>query len=432
MQDLNELLDKLGQLSDGELLLTSAAGVWHFYMLDGQLLYAAGSKLAVRQFTRAASCHRPRWKWTVKSDWLSDQRTWAIPLIEHAIAYENLSPIQAKIILRMVLEECLFELLYDGEVKSEWRPCHLEVSSDYRAAALSIAEVQRILEKAQRLVDTWKAGDLGHVRLSDSPVMTDRYSDDRGSLSPNLADGRTPRRPLSSRYLKGNHDLWDILVIHAPSLNGLTELLQPLVEQGAIEFRSTPDLKLPLTTSPAMPPQLASDISTQNPASLPSPLSSTSVASPTQGASTVGLSNTRPAGRTTQPTASTVASSAVPLIACIDDSPVLTLSLKRILTSAGYRTLSIPEPMRGFSKLIEHRPNLILLDLMLPNADGYSICKFLRETPVFEDTPIIILTGQDSNLDRIRAKLVGATEFLTKPPQADTLLAMVSQHLGAS
>ena len=86
--------------------------------------------------------------------------------------------------------------------------------------------------------------------------------------------------------------------------------------------------------------------------------------------------------------------------------------------------------MHGFSKLIEHRPQLILLDLMLPNADGYSICKFLRETPAFAKTPIIILTGQDTNLDRMRARLAGATEFLGKPPKAEALIGMIEQHLG--
>jgi len=118
------------------------------------------------------------------------------------------------------------------------------------------------------------------------------------------------------------------------------------------------------------------------------------------------------------------------LIACIDDSPVLTLTLRKILIPNGYQVLSIPEPMRGFSQLIEHKPDLILLDLLLPNADGYSICKFLRETPVFKKTPIIILTAKNTSIDRTRAQLVGATGFLAKPPQAQELLEMVQQHLG--
>ncbi|MBE9069543.1 response regulator, partial [Leptolyngbya cf. ectocarpi LEGE 11479] len=118
-----------------------------------------------------------------------------------------------------------------------------------------------------------------------------------------------------------------------------------------------------------------------------------------------------------------------PLIACIDDSPVLAHSLKKILSTGGYRTLIIQEPMQGFSQLIEHMPSLILLDVMLPHADGYSICRFLRDTPVFKHTPIIILTGRSKPVDRARASMAGATEFLVKPPEPKELLTMIGKHL---
>ncbi|MEM9906962.1 MAG: response regulator, partial [Cyanobacteria bacterium P01_D01_bin.44] len=127
------------------------------------------------------------------------------------------------------------------------------------------------------------------------------------------------------------------------------------------------------------------------------------------------------------PPTSPAADRSQPLIACIDDSPVLAHNLRKILESAGYPMISIQEPMRGFSMLIEHRPDLILLDLNLPNADGYSICKFLRDSPVFEKTPIIILTGQDTHADRLKARSVGATDFLAKPPQSQELLGAIQK-----
>ncbi|MEM9163647.1 MAG: response regulator [Cyanobacteria bacterium P01_F01_bin.4] len=125
--------------------------------------------------------------------------------------------------------------------------------------------------------------------------------------------------------------------------------------------------------------------------------------------------------------ASAAADRSQPLIACIDDSPVLAHNLRTILESAGYPMISIQEPMRGFSMLIEHKPDVILLDLNLPNADGYSICKFLRDSPVFENTPIIILTGQDTHADRLKARSVGATDFLAKPPQSQALLGAIQE-----
>ncbi len=88
--------------------------------------------------------------------------------------------------------------------------------------------------------------------------------------------------------------------------------------------------------------------------------------------------------------------------------------------------------MQGFSQLIEHIPSLILLDVMLPHTDGYNICRFLRDTPVFKKTPIIILTGRSKPVDRARASMAGATEFLVKPPEAKELLETIRKHLGTS
>ena len=295
----------------------------------------------------------------------------------------------------MVLEECFFEVLCDGFAESEWRPYHLESSSAYRSAALSASEARRILGKAQRLAQTWKESPLGYLSLGISPIVSDP------SVLVSL--------PVPSECLSGNTDLWDVLVNHVSSLSKLTQVLLPLVTAQKIRFQDIPDLPLPVDRSATQ--NLAGGLGV----SLTQPRHQES-ARPDTSAPANNFSNIAEPRQTA-------------LIACIDDSPVLTLSLKKILTSAGYRTLSIPEPMRGFSKLIEHQPDLILLDLMLPNADGYSVCKFLRETPVFEKTPIIILTGQDSNLDRMRARLAGATEFLTKPPRPVALLEMIEKHL---
>jgi two-component system, chemotaxis family, response regulator PixG len=214
-----------------------------------------------------------------------------------------------------------------------------------------------------------------------------------GHLSPTLAPILKPgveaqALPVWEKYLKSQFTLWDIALEQEKSVTEVTLSLLPWVEKGMLEFQNIPDLLVPTVKQTVAPtlPQLK-----------------------------------------IQPTTSAHKQL---LIACIDDSPVLAHTLKKILIPAGYQMLSIPEPMRGFSQLIEHKPDLILLDLLLPNADGYSICKFLRDTPLFKNTPIIILTGQDTPIDRAHASLVGATEFLSKPPQPQELLHIVQKYLG--
>jgi chemotaxis family two-component system response regulator PixG len=119
------------------------------------------------------------------------------------------------------------------------------------------------------------------------------------------------------------------------------------------------------------------------------------------------------------------------VIACIDDSPTVGQVLAAILEPAGYRVVNIQDPLSGIATLVKHKPDLIFLDLVMPDTSGYNLCNFLRKTPTFQNTPIIILTSQDGILDRTRARLAGATDFLTKPPEPQTMINLVQSHLGS-
>jgi chemotaxis family two-component system response regulator PixG len=79
--------------------------------------------------------------------------------------------------------------------------------------------------------------------------------------------------------------------------------------------------------------------------------------------------------------------------------------------------------------LIQYKPDMIFLDLIMPIASGYEICTQLRRISAFTNTPVIILTAHDSLLDRVRAKVVGSTDFLAKPIVADKVIAIVRKYL---
>ncbi len=118
-----------------------------------------------------------------------------------------------------------------------------------------------------------------------------------------------------------------------------------------------------------------------------------------------------------------------PLIACVDDSAWVCQSLQQLVTGAGYRFLAISEPTRAIPQLLMAKPDLIFLDLRMPNTNGYEICAQLRKLSLFQNTPIIILTGNDGIVDRVRAKMVGATDFLSKSANDQTLLAWIERYL---
>jgi CheY-like chemotaxis protein len=124
-----------------------------------------------------------------------------------------------------------------------------------------------------------------------------------------------------------------------------------------------------------------------------------------------------------QPTA------ASPLIAYIDDSPRDSQLMGRILTQAGYRYISLQDSVLALPMLLEHKPSLIFLDLVMPIANGYEICAQIRRTSVLKDTPAIILTSNDGIIDRVRAKMVRATEFVSKPIEQHKVLNVVRKYL---
>lgn len=118
-----------------------------------------------------------------------------------------------------------------------------------------------------------------------------------------------------------------------------------------------------------------------------------------------------------------------PLIACVDDSLMISQMMEQIITMAGYRFIAVNNPVDALNTLIGRQPDLIFLDIVMPNVSGYDLCGQLRKYPEFESTPIIFLTSNSGIVDRIRAKMVGSSDFLRKTVDADELLQKIVEHL---
>ncbi|HLO87164.1 MAG TPA: response regulator, partial [Nostocaceae cyanobacterium] len=112
-----------------------------------------------------------------------------------------------------------------------------------------------------------------------------------------------------------------------------------------------------------------------------------------------------------------------------DDSPLVCQMLEEILTSHGLRFIKIQDAVQALPTLIQDKPDLIFLDLVMPIASGYEICTQLRRISTFANTPVIILTGSDGLLDRVRAKVVGSTDFISKPIVAERVISIVRKYL---
>jgi twitching motility two-component system response regulator PilG len=117
-------------------------------------------------------------------------------------------------------------------------------------------------------------------------------------------------------------------------------------------------------------------------------------------------------------------------IVCLDDDGVMRQALRLLLEQYHCQVTALAQPTEAFSSIFQIKPHLIFCAIAMPQLDGYEVCAMLRQTARFRQTPIIMLTGQDGYINRIRAKQVGATAYLSKPVQETELVMLLEMHLG--
>ena len=117
-----------------------------------------------------------------------------------------------------------------------------------------------------------------------------------------------------------------------------------------------------------------------------------------------------------------------PRVLCIDDSVTICRAVEYILHNHGYQVSAVSSPIKALSVIFQYKPDLVLCDITMPEIDGYELCGMLRKSSAFAKVPIIMLTGKDGFIDRVKARMVGATEYLTKPFGEKELLTTVEKH----
>lgn len=117
-------------------------------------------------------------------------------------------------------------------------------------------------------------------------------------------------------------------------------------------------------------------------------------------------------------------------IACIDDSPLILDEMERFLGNKGkYQLTKLEDPIQASKTIFRLKPDLILMDITMPDINGYKLCSLFRSSAALADTPIIMVTGNKGLVDRVRANLVGATDYLAKPFTEQDLLTLVEKYL---
>ncbi len=364
----------------GQFLLEDPVGnKWTFYLYLGRVLYATGGNHPTRRWLRSlgAFCPNIDSAHLRELTTLTDQEAkdlgscWEYQLLRLWVETKQITRDQAAQIIAAIISEVLFDVTHTPEVT------FLTDSDTPLKYQLVFLDIRKLVGEVEQLWLRWQKSKITAYLPNHAPVI--RHLEQlREQTSPATYQALT-------RLLNGSYTLRDIAQHRKRDTADITILLLPYIQSGVVELVDIHDLPVPVHNLPKLSIQT--------------------------------------------PPAETLADDTAPLIACVDDSPAVCQAMEKILTSAKFRFLAIQDPLRAIATLLTRKPDLIFLDLVMPNTNGYEICSQLRKVSSFRNTPIIILTGNDGVIDRVRAKVVGSSDFLAKPVDAETVLSVAYKHL---
>ena len=113
----------------------------------------------------------------------------------------------------------------------------------------------------------------------------------------------------------------------------------------------------------------------------------------------------------------------------VNDSKTIRRTAETLLTKEGCQVFTAIDGFDALSKIADHQPDLIFVDIMMPRLDGYETCSLIKHNKMFRETPVIMLSSKDGLFDRARGRIVGSEQYLTKPFTKDELLGAISNQI---
>jgi twitching motility two-component system response regulator PilG len=113
----------------------------------------------------------------------------------------------------------------------------------------------------------------------------------------------------------------------------------------------------------------------------------------------------------------------------VDDSKTIRRTAENLLAKAGCSVTTAADGFEALGKIVDDRPHVIFVDIMMPRLDGYQTCALIKNNQELRRTPVIMLSSKDGLFDRAKGRMVGAEQYLTKPFTRDELLGAIRRHV---
>jgi two-component system, chemotaxis family, response regulator PixG len=374
---VNQLTALKQERFSGQLLIKSSLGQeWVIYFFLGRILYASGGTHSVRRWFRYLKLHCPqadiqqlKLSAVLSNASSNSDNCWECHLLNAGVEKQQIPREIAGKIIATIVAEVMFDITQVVHVTYQSKPDNTTLPQ------LVLLDPGQLISEVQQVWQLWQQAKIAD-RSPNKAAVINQPEQLQQQVSPAVYQNLT-------KLLDGQRTLRDLSVVMNRDAKDVVCSLLPYIQAGLVELIDIPDLSAPVApVAPATTPST-------------------------------------PSGKG-------------PLIACIDDSPLVCQSMEQILTTNGYRFFAVQDSLRAIAGLLGRKPDLIFLDLVMPNTNGYEICSQLRKVSAFRVTPIIILTGNDGIIDRVRAKIVGASDFLSKPVDAETVLSVTAKHLNSN
>jgi twitching motility two-component system response regulator PilG len=394
---------------NGYLRISSNSVDWQIYFNFGKIIYATHSldpferlerhlrrlsyeipalTSAIRTQVRLNFEFEPQSNPNICSDYLA---------ICWLVEQEHLKPQEAARLLKEISQEVFESFLLLQEGAYQFTP------SNDKYPKFCRFEVQPFVEECQQKLHAWQA----LSSLISSPEQRPYF------VSQSHAQEKLPpdKREKLSKLLRG-FSFRQLSVLTQQDELKLAQGIYPLLKDKVVILR---DPQPPYDKLPKIPTFDACPIFVSEPA----------ISKPTQEAASkntisnitlTGLPNGNGATKTYK-------------VVCIDDSPTILREINRFLENYALEVHTISDSGKALREIIRLKPDVILLDVGMPTIDGYKLCRLIRNHSLFGTTPVIMVTGNTGLLDRAKAKIAGATDYMTKPFTQAELVKIVFRYL---
>jgi chemotaxis family two-component system response regulator PixG len=359
----------------GKLDAVSNNVSWSLLFCLGRLVWAVGGQHPNRRFRRI-------WHQTCPQVALSDftqleAESSQLPryqILRAAARQNKISQQQIKSLVERNCQEVLFDILQQEASQAVIYTPSPEGGLDKVATLMSgLILPRQVLPASEKMQQAWQSSGLSHISPDSAPVIVEPEK---------LQQATAPTTyEVLVKAIDGQRSFRDLAVATQKELWRLGKSLLPFIQKGIIKVTEVADL--PSATTPLKPK----------------------------------------ASQKAKPK---------PLIACIDDTPDILKQMEQIVTKAGGRFMGIQDSVQALPSLLEHKPDLIFLDLVMPVANGYEVCSQIRRVEALKNIPVVILTGRDGMVDRVRARMVGANDFMSKPVELKKVISSMKANLKAS